>query len=69
MSVHLLHEGRTLCGFGSGMFPGEWPGEHRWTWLYDAENATCSKCLEVLGKETAQADCAKEKSKNRPRCG
>lgn len=68
MIVHLLHEGSTLCGFGAGMFPGQWPVEHRWTWLQDAKNATCSKCMEVFKKSTAEHGCSEKKSKNRPGC-
>ena len=67
--VHVLHEGVTACGFGHGMFPGEWPAGHRWTWLHDVENVTCPKCLEALKKGTAQADCSEKRSKNRPGCG
>lgn len=48
MIVHLLHEGFTLCGFGRGQFPGEWNGGHRWTYINDAENATCEACLKAL---------------------
>jgi len=42
--VHILHFGRTLCGFGYGMFPGEWPTGHRWTYL-GTDDATCVDCL------------------------
>lgn len=50
------------------MFPGQWPEEHRWTWLQDAENATCPKCMEVFNKGTAEQSCSKKKSKNSPGC-
>jgi len=58
MIVHLLHEGRTLCGFGLGKFPGEWPDGHKWTWLHDAENVTCSKCLEVFKNYESNNRCS-----------
>lgn len=48
MIVHVLHEGATLCGFGYGQFPGEWPGGHRWTYAFDHGNVTCEKCRRKL---------------------
>ena len=47
MTVHILHDGFTLCGFGRNQFPGAWPGNHRWTYLWDRENVSCRKCLEL----------------------
>ena len=49
-TVHVLHEGFTLCGYGKGMFPGEWPGGHKWTYLHDLKNVTCEGCLEAAKK-------------------
>lgn len=43
--VHILYVGSTLCGMGEGMFPGEWPVGHVWTYLHDLENVTCETCL------------------------
>jgi len=45
MIVHILHQGFTLCGFGRGQFPGEWPAGHKWTYLNDLEGVTCKACL------------------------
>jgi hypothetical protein len=46
--VHVLHEGVALCGFGRGMFPGQWPDGHKWTHINDCPDfITCKKCREV----------------------
>lgn len=66
--VHVLWCGFAICGTMEG-FPGEWPGGHRWTYVWDRENVTCPKCLEVLDKRTGQADCTQKVRKNRPGCG
>lgn len=68
MTVHILLEGFAICGTMEG-FPGEWPDGHRWTYDWDRANVTCPKCLEVLDKSTAQANCTQKERKNRPGCG
>lgn len=45
MITHILHEGKTFCNFGYGMFPGEWPNGHAWTHLHDAATADCPECI------------------------
>lgn len=30
MKIHLLWEGRTLCGEHAGLVPRDWPGDDRW---------------------------------------
>lgn len=45
-TVHILHNGRAICGFSAGTVPGEWPLEHRWT-SFDREwrkHCTCPSC-------------------------
>jgi hypothetical protein len=44
-TVHLLHHGRTLCGF-TEKAPGEWGEGHWWVGLEERENATCAPCVE-----------------------
>jgi hypothetical protein len=55
MITHILHAGRTLCGFGFGEFPGEWPAGHAWTHLIDQANATCPECVRVAEEQSSQA--------------
>jgi hypothetical protein len=55
MTVHLLHEGRTLCGSPSGI-PKDWPDGHRWMSIAEhkmmldkagASRVDCDSCLFV----------------------
>ncbi len=41
--VHVLHEGRALCGM-PGLFPKDWPDGHKWVRLDEAKDATCVAC-------------------------
>ena len=61
--VHILHEGRPLCGFMPGVHPGKWPAGHLWVGVSDMKDATCDACFRVrpfvgakLLAETAVAD-------------
>jgi hypothetical protein len=47
--VHYLSGGLTLCGFGAGSVPGEWPPGHAWTRI-DGPGATCVSCVALLGE-------------------
>jgi hypothetical protein len=42
--VHVLLEGRPLCGFSPAP-PNEWRPNHRWTRIDDLDNVTCKDCL------------------------
>ena len=41
--VHVLHEGRPLCGFSNDV-PANWPGGHLWVGIKDVEDSTCAGC-------------------------
>lgn len=43
--VHILHEGRALCGLAG--VPRDWPKGERWTRLDERATATCDACLEA----------------------
>ena len=47
--VHLLHNGRAVCGF-SRLVPRDWPAGHVWVNVSGASQASCQKCLR-LGAE------------------
>jgi len=47
MTVHILRYGSTLCGFGWGQFPGEWPPGHKWAFPIELKDVTCEGCLEA----------------------
>lgn len=49
-TVHILFYGKTLCGFGEGQFPGQWPSDHRWTYAHDLEHVTCEQCRAKASK-------------------
>jgi hypothetical protein len=40
--VHILYEGRALCGLPG--IPREWPEGHRWVRKEERNRATCSGC-------------------------
>ena len=62
MIIHILHQGRTLCGFGYGMFPGEWVAGHRWTHLNDRGNADCPECLRVAEEQSLPPESEPDRS-------
>jgi len=49
--VHILRAGLPLCHF-SDEVPIKWPPGHKWTWEWDAANATCRECLAALRANT-----------------
>lgn len=53
MTVHVLHEGRALCGFPG--LPGSWPHGHNWVRLGELSEATCSQCKADATAQTATA--------------
>lgn len=44
--VHILREGRTVCGLFDGKPPKDWPDGHLWTSLDRSSRATCVPCRE-----------------------
>jgi len=53
--VHILDSGFALCGMGEGLFPGEWPTGHLWTYEWDRDNVTCEACLREAGRLSRRA--------------
>lgn len=47
MIVHILASGSPLCGFMPKSTPKDWPTEHRWTPLNEAQKVTCKPCREA----------------------
>jgi hypothetical protein len=43
-TIHVLLNGRPLCGFAPDLFPGQWPAGHRWVAGDQAGAATCEGC-------------------------
>lgn len=56
MKVHILHEGQTLCGFGYGLVPKDWPDGHRWASVDEPEFVTCKDCLAWLEQKSSLSD-------------
>ena len=52
--VHILYHGQTLCGFGVGKFPGQWPPGHIWEYMINKHKASCKKCIELSAKYEAK---------------
>ncbi len=44
--VHVLHEGRALCGMPG--LPRDWPAGHKWTRIDEIKDATCNVCIHRL---------------------
>jgi hypothetical protein len=42
-AVHILHNGRPLCGFATTV-PAQWPEGHKWVGLEDRALCTCRGC-------------------------
>jgi hypothetical protein len=55
IKVHLLHYGVTLCGFGKGKLPGDWPPGHKWLGLNADRTKVTQKggqmCEECVGAQ------------------
>lgn len=47
--VHILHEGRALCGLQG--LPADWPDGHRWVGVEDKGRATCVVCKRAATPE------------------
>lgn len=43
--VHVLFQGRPLCGAYPGLLPGAWPSGHYWTRIDTLYEATCPTCI------------------------
>lgn len=45
MTVHILFQGRTLCGIREP--PADWPSDHKWLSFLDddLEKVTCAVCI------------------------
>lgn len=53
-TVHILYHGVTLCGFGSGEFPSQWPPGHKWDYMINKHNASCQKCKRLAEENEAK---------------
>lgn len=44
-TIHILFEGRPLCGYRMDLYPGDWPEGHRWVAIEYLDDANCDLCL------------------------
>lgn len=59
--MHLLHNGRAVCGFSRAV-PRGWPAGHVWAAVPAASQVNCTRCLtlgfeliaEYVGKQEAE---------------
>lgn len=61
MIVHILHEGRALCGLAG--IPSTWPEDHRWISKDQPGNVSipgditmCASCLSQIKGQRAEPD-------------
>lgn len=60
VTVHLLHDGRSVCGF-SKRLPRDWPDGHVWAAVPAASQVNCTRCL-TLGFELISEYIAKQEA-------
>lgn len=53
-TVHVLYHGVTLCGYGEGKLPRQWPSNHVWTYMIDQHNITCEECKRLVVEHKAK---------------
>ncbi len=49
MLIHILHNGKALCGF-SYLTPVNWPKGNDWTVVAEKDKSNCEACLKKLEK-------------------
>ncbi len=55
VTIHQLAAGLTLCGFGNGTVPGDWPYGHRWAGdVCDVNCQACRDAVQLLVEEEAE---------------
>jgi ferredoxin-thioredoxin reductase catalytic subunit len=44
-TIHVLYEGRPLCGYRLDVCPGDWPDGHMWVAIEFLEDSNCDLCI------------------------